>query len=51
MFFEGLIDKIIKEKDSSSATREEITGELAVVRQELLECKNYYEQYLIQAKM
>ncbi len=32
-------------------SREEIAGELISVRQELEECKRYYEQYLISTKM
>lgn len=51
VFFEGLLDKILKQHDINTLTKDEIISELNEVKQELIESKQYYEQYLMKIKL
>lgn len=42
-FFEGLLDRVLRDKETNSTTHEEIATEMVAVRQEMQSSKAYYE--------
>ena len=50
-FFEGVLEKVFREKEMMNSAEQEIGVELSKVREELAESKEYYEQYILKAKM